>query len=226
MAGIPAPDNATVLRMIQACKAAGAAGRTGEADQLLARVAQLAPAHPAVLNELGLRMMQRGEAVKARELFQRATLADPNHPALWSNLASCLHALRLRREEMEAIERALALEPRHPAALLQKGTLIEDRGDARNAARIYRNVLAIVPPDLTPPPTLSASLEHAREAVRRDDAALADAIEKRLAAVREQRGRGPYRRIDKCIDLLTGKRSRYAPQPTFLYFPDLPTPEY
>ena len=48
---------------------------------LLARVAQLAPEHPAVLNELGLRMIQRGEAVKARELFQRATLADPNHPA-------------------------------------------------------------------------------------------------------------------------------------------------
>jgi len=58
-------------------------------------------------------------------------VADPNHPALWSNLASSLRALRLPREEMEAIERALALEPRHLTALLQKGNLIEDRGDAR-----------------------------------------------------------------------------------------------
>jgi len=212
--------------MIQASKAALAAGRSREADELLARVAQLAPTHPAVLNELGLRMMQRGEAVKARDLFQRATVADPNHPALWSNLASSLHALRLPQEEIEAIERALALEPRHLAALLQKGTLIEDRGHARNAARIYRNALAIVPPDVTPPPTLSAALEHAREVVRRDDAALADAIEERIAAIRERHGPGRYRRMDRCIDLLTGKRSRYAPQPTFMYFPELPALEF
>jgi aspartyl/asparaginyl beta-hydroxylase (cupin superfamily) len=221
-----APDHATILRTIQASKAALAAGRGREADELLARVAQLAPEHPAVLNELGLRMVQRGEAVKARELFQRATLADPNHPALWSNLASSLHTLRLPREEMEAIDRALALEPRHLTAILQKGTLIEDQGDARNAARIYRQALAIVPPDVTPPESVRAALERARDAVHRDDAALAGAIEERLAAIRTQRGRGPSRRIDKCIDLLTGKRNRYAPQPTFLYFPDLPTPEY
>jgi len=212
--------------MIQASKAALAAGRSSEGDELLARVAQLAPAHPAVLNELGLRMMQRGEAGKARDLFQRATLADANHPALWSNLASSLQALRLPQEEMEAIERALALEPRHLAALLQKGALIEDRGDARNAARIYRTALVIVPPDVTPPPTVSAALERAREAVRRDDAALADAISERLAAIRERDGPGRYRRMDRCIDLLTGKRSRYAPQPTFMYFPELPALEF
>ena len=102
-----APDNTTILGMIQASKAAGAAGRGSEADQLLARVAQLAPGHPAVLNELGLRMMQRGDAARARELFQRATAADPAHPSLWSNLAASLHALGRQQEEMEAIEREL-----------------------------------------------------------------------------------------------------------------------
>ncbi len=220
-----APDHATILGMIRASKAAATAGRSNEADELLARVAQLAPAHPAVLNELGLRMMQRGQAVKARDLFQRATSADPSHPALWSNLASSLHALRLPQEEMEAIERALALEPRHIAALLQKGTLIEERGDARSAARIYRSALAIVGPE-APPPTLSAALGHAREAVRRDDAALGRAIEERLAATRGRHGPGPYLRVDQCIELLTGKRSRYVAQPTFMYFPGLPALEF
>jgi len=212
--------------MIQAAKAAAAAGRASEADELLARAAQAAPAHPAVLNELGLRMMQRGEPGKARDLFQRATVADPAHPALWSNLASSLHALQLPQEEMEAIERALALEPRHIGAILQKGALLEERGDVRSAARIYRNALAIVPPDVTPPEMVRPALERARAAVRRDDAALAAAIEERLAAIAPQGGRGAYRRIDKCIDLLTGKRRRYTPQPTFLYFPDLPAPEF
>ena len=225
-ASTAAPDQAAILRMIQAAKAAAAAGRGSEADELLARAAQAVPGHPALLNEQGLRMMQRGEAAKARELFQRATAADPNHPALWTNLASSLHALRLPQEEMVAIERALALEPRHLTAILQKGALIEGRGDARGAARIYRNALAIVPPEVTPPESVRAALEHARAAVRRDDAALAGTIEERLAAIRAQRGGGPYRRVEKCIELLTGKRSRYMPQPTFLYFPDLPTPEY
>jgi aspartyl/asparaginyl beta-hydroxylase (cupin superfamily) len=221
-----APDNDTVLRMIQASKAAGAAGRGSEADQLLARVARLAPAHPAVLNELGLRMMQRGEAAKARELFQRATQADPGHPALWSNLAASLHELGLAREETDAIERALALEPRHLAALLQKGTLIEARGDPRNAARAYRNALATIPPGATPPVTVSEALAHAREAVRKDDAALAAAIEERLAAVRTRHGVAVYRRVDRCIELMTGKRSRYDPQPTFMYFPEIPAVEF
>jgi aspartate beta-hydroxylase len=211
--------------MIQAAKAAGAAGRSAEADELLVRAAQLAPGHPAVLNELGMRMMERGDALKARELFQRATSADPNHPALWSNLAWSLHALCLPQEEMQAIERALALEPRHPTALLQKAALIEERGDARSAARLFRQVLATVPADATPPAALAAALAHAREAVCRDEAALAGAIEERLAALREHSGERS-RRVDRCIDLLTGKRSRYAPQPTFMYVPELPALEF
>jgi aspartyl/asparaginyl beta-hydroxylase (cupin superfamily) len=227
MTGTPAPDNATVLRLIQASKAAGAAGRTGEADQLLARVAQLAPAHPAVLNELGLRMLQRGDAARARELFARATQADPGHPALWSNLASSLHALKLLTEEFDALERALALEPRHLPSLLQKGALLEANGDPRNAARTYRAALATLPPGNTQPPeTVVEMVEHARAAIAKDDAALASEIEVRLAAIRERHGGGRYRRVEHCIDLLTGRRSRHLPQPTFMYFPEIPAVEF
>jgi len=225
-AGIPAPDTATVLGMIQASKAAGAAGRSGESDQLLARVAQLAPAHPAVLNELGLRMMQRGDATRARELFQRATQADPGHPMLWSNLASSLHALNLPNEELDAIERALALEPRHLVSLLQKGTLQEQSGDPRNAARTYRNALATLPPGAALPEPVAAMLGHARQVIAKDDAALAGAIEERLLAIRERHGGGEYRRVDRCLDLLTGRRGRFNPQPTFMYFPEIPAVEF
>jgi aspartate beta-hydroxylase len=225
-AAAPAADNATVLRMIQASKAADAAGRGAEAEQLLARVAQLAPAHPAVLNELGMRMMQRGEAAKARELFQRATQADPNHPTLWSNLASSLHALNLLPEEHDAIERALALEPRHLAALLQQGTLLEQTGDPRNAARAFRNALATLPAGATPPDTVAALIEHARALIAADDAALATAIGERLAPLHERHGPGPYRRVERCVDLLTGRRTRFTPEPTFLYFPEIPAVEF
>ena len=222
----PGTDQATVLRLIQAAKSAGAAGRTAEAEQLLARVAQLAPTHPAVLNELGMRMLARGEAGKASELFRRATQADPKHPNLWSNLASSLHALNQLPEELVAIERALALEPRHLAALLQKGTLMEATGDARNAARVYRNALATLPRGATPPETVAAVIEHARAAVAQDEAALAAAIEERLAPIRANHRGAPHRRVERCVELLTGKRARFTPQPTFMYFPELPAVEF
>jgi len=226
MAGGTAEGNTAVLRMIQACKAAAAAGRAAEADQLLSRAAQLAPAHPAVLNELGLRMLQRGEAEKARELFQRAVRSDPGHPNLWSNLAASLRALNRPAEESDAIEHALALEPRHLAALLQKGTLFEQIGDARNAARAYRNALATLPAGQSPPETVAAALEHARTVVASDDAALATAIEERMAPIRERHGGGQFRRVERCIDLLTARRTRFTPQPTFMYFPEIPAVEF
>jgi aspartyl/asparaginyl beta-hydroxylase (cupin superfamily) len=171
-------------------------------------------------------MMQRGEHVKACELFQRATQVDPKHPNLWSNLASSLHALGRLPEELDAIERALALEPRHLAALLQKGTLLEQTGDPRNAARAYRNALATLPPGTTPPEMASAVIAHARQVIARDDSALAAAIEERLAPIRERHGGGHYRRVEHCVDLLTGQRTRFTPQPTFMYFPEIPAVEF
>src|SRR5438270_553876 len=94
----PAPlDDATIFRVLQASKAAADAGRAAESEQLLVRVAQQAPNHPAVLNELGVRMLARGAHEQAHALFVRATAADPRHPALWSNLASSLEALMGKR---------------------------------------------------------------------------------------------------------------------------------
>src|ERR1700679_746909 len=107
--------------MVQASKAAQSAGRARESDHPLAQISQLAPHHPAVLNELGVRMLLRGDMEKASELFQRAVAADPNSAALWSNLAGALHERGRYDEELEAIERALTLDPRHTSSLLQKG---------------------------------------------------------------------------------------------------------
>src|ERR1700686_1599424 len=95
-------DDAAIFRALQASKAEAAAGRMPESDQLLARVAQQAPNHPAVLNELGVRMLARGAPEQAQALFARATGAEPNRAALWANLASSLRALGRRTEELDA----------------------------------------------------------------------------------------------------------------------------
>ena len=223
----PVPmDDAAIIRVLQASKAEAAAGRMSESDQLLARLARQAPNHPAVLNELGVRMLNRGAAEQAHALFQRATAGDPRHPALWANLASSLNALGRRPEEMDAIEKALELEPRHLSALLQKGAYFEQSGDVRSAARTYQNALACIPPGAEAPPAIRDALTHAKAVVDADLAALTAALEQPLAAVRERHGGGQQRRVDLCLDTLMGKRQTYYSQPTWMYFPQLPAIEF
>jgi aspartate beta-hydroxylase len=220
------PDDAAVIRIVQASRAAAAAGRSSEAEQLLVRIAQRAPGHPVVLNELGVVMMARGVTEQALGLFTRATQADPKHASLWSNLASCLRALGRRQEEREALEKALALEPRHLASLLQKASLLEDLGDTRNAARIFQNALVTIPPGTEPPATVHEVIEHAKRVVATDQAALGAALEERLAKIRARRDEGAQRRVDRCLEILSGRRAAYFPRPTFMYFPEIPVVEF
>jgi aspartate beta-hydroxylase len=219
-------DDASIIRVLQASKAEEAAGRMPESDQLLARLAQQAPSHPAVLNELGVRMLARGAAEQAHALFVRATSADPNHPSLWANLASSLKALGRRSEEMDAIEKALELEPRHLSALLQKGAYLEQSGDPRNAARTYQNALACIAPGAEAPPAIREALARAKSLVDADLAALTAALEEPLAAIRARHGGERERRVDLCLDTLMSKRKTFHSQPTWMYFPQLPAIEF
>ena len=221
-----AANEATVLDLLQAAKSAAAAGRGAQAEQLLARAGQLAPNHPAVLNDLGVNMMQRGDAEKANALFQRATAIAPEHAALWSNLATSLHELQRLDDELIALERALALEPRHLPSLLQKGALLEIRGEERRASRTYRSALATIPRDAEPLPTVREALDRAREIVRKDEDALSSALQKSLASLRQRHATADFRRAQKCLDMLTGRRSRYFPNPHFMCFPEIPAVEF
>jgi aspartate beta-hydroxylase len=219
-------DEGTILGAVQASRAAMAAGRTTEAEQLLVRIAQQAPGRPAVLNELGVVMMGRGAASQAAALFTRATQVDSKTASLWSNLANSLRVLGRRQEEREAIEKALAVDPRHIASLLQKASLFEDLGDSRNAARIFQQALSNLPSGSPAPSAIRELVDHAKAAVAADQASLGAALEERLGEIRARHGGGSQRRIDRCLEMLTGQRSAYFPRPTFMYFPEIPAIEF
>jgi aspartate beta-hydroxylase len=223
----PAPlDEATIIRVLQASKAEEAAGRMPESDQLLANVAQRAPNHPAVLNELGVRTLARGNAEQAQLLFSRAAAANPGQPAIWANLASSLKALGRNLEEFDAIEKALALEPRHLSALLQKGDYFERAGDPRNAAQAYQAALHSLPPNAVIPLHLKSAFELARTKVDQDRAALSEVLERSLSEIRDRYGGERQHRVDACLDTLMGKRPVFHQQPTWMYFPELPAIDF
>jgi aspartyl/asparaginyl beta-hydroxylase (cupin superfamily) len=218
-------EEAAILGMLQASKREAAAGRARESDQLLARLAQQAPNHPAVLNELGVRMMSRGQSTEAQQLFSRATAAAPREPALWANLASSLKALGRRDEALEALDKALTLQPRHLSSLLQKASHYEDKGETRAAARMYRNALDCILPETPLPATMTQAVAHARAIVARDLEALTGEFEAPLRQVQQRHGESD-RRVRMCLDILLGKRTAYPSQPTWMYFPELPVIEF
>jgi aspartate beta-hydroxylase len=223
----PAPlDEAAITRAVQMSRAEAAAGRMPESDKLLASVAHYAPNHPAVLNELGVRMLDRGAPQQAVAMFERATKTDPKHPALWANLASGLRALGRQSEALDVLDKALELEPRHLSALLQKATIYEARGALRDAARVYQNMLACLPPDGEVPPSIKDAVAHARQVVDKDLEELTATLEVSLAELRERHGGRRQRRVDLCLDTLMGKRQSYYSQPTWMYMPELPAIEF
>jgi aspartate beta-hydroxylase len=219
-------DNQTVDRVLQTVKAEAGAGRMTESDQLLAQLARQAPHHPAVLNELGVRMLARGAAEQAHALFSRATTVDPKHPTLWANLASSLKALGRREEENDALEKALELEPRHLSALLQRGAFLETSGDTRNAARVYGQALQCIAPNLETPAAVREALDRAKSCVAADRAELLKALEEPLAAVRARHDVAQQPRVERCIDVLMNAQKIYHSQPTWMYFPGLPAIEF
>ncbi len=219
-------DEPTINRILLASKAEQAAGRLAESDRLLAGLGQRVPNHPAVLNELGVRMLTRGAAEQAQLLFSRAALANPEQPAIWANLASSFKALGRRAEEFDAIEKALALEPRFLSALLQKAAYLDEMNDSRNAARVYQNAIDSLPPGAAVPPHLEAAFATARAKTAADQTGLANALEKPLAEIRQRHGGAAERRVDLCLEHLMRGRRIYHSQPTWMYFPELPTVEF
>ncbi len=221
-----AQDETLLKGLIQQAERAQAAGQREEAQRLLARAESISSTHPLVLNARAIDLLHTGNAARARQLLEQATQAEPKNPSLWMNLATALRGLGLRDEEEQALARVLALEPRHLIALLKKGELLEQRGRLKAAAQVFHNALQTVTPNMRVPNVLHDMLTHALEVVRRNDAAVEQQIEARVAQVRAEFGGEALERVDHGIAALLGKRRIYHPQPTFLHIPKLPDYEF
>jgi len=168
--------------------------------------------NPAVLNELGVRMLSRGAAEQAHALCScAATAGGFRAPSTLGNLASSLKALGRRAEEMDAIEKALELEPRTPVVAAAGRVPTSRRsGDPRNArAAAYQNALACICTGLPRVPIGHSRRAQPREGGggRPDSAALSAALEEPLAAVpRNAMAASVSNRVDLCLATLMGKR--------------------
>jgi aspartate beta-hydroxylase len=180
----------------------------------------------AILNETALRELRNGNIAAAQQLLERAVALDDANTRLLINLAGALRQLGRAEEEMRTLERVLAVEPRHLFALLQKATLLESQGKQRAAARVYHNALQTISPGASIPAALHGLIDKAVAATKANDAALDAYLNERLQDLRGRHAGAEQDRFDHCIDAFLGKRRIFAPQPTFLNFPQLPAREF
>ena len=192
---------------------------TGRASGLSARTSD-----PPV--ELARRRLAEGDAAGARAILDAAVRHSPGDAALWTSLAAAHARLGRADAELEALERALAIAPHNLTALLRAAALRGRRGDLRIAAAAYRTALQGIPQGAMLTPEIRQAVQDARAVIDANNRALESFLTDRL---RPARTAGPARaasRFDKAVDTLLLKRPVYRPQPSFLYFPELPAIEF
>jgi len=87
------------------------AHRGQEARRALERGVELDPANHELHTNLGVLLLEEGNASKALEHFRRALQLDRQTPEAWNNIGAALYQLQDREEAIATFRRALALSP-------------------------------------------------------------------------------------------------------------------
>jgi aspartate beta-hydroxylase len=219
-------DEARMRGLIEAADRAGANGQAAEALRLLEDARRAAPQHPAVLNAIGMHAFKTGDFVSGRRYLEEAVTRDPRAPLTWFHLALVCRAQADSGAEMLALEKALALDAYFYLALLQKATLLERQSKPRDAAQIYTAFLKSVPQAVQQTPAVQKAMQHARDVIAANTAALESHLKARLTAAMDGHDHSSLERFEHCLGVLLGKQRIYTPEPTFMHFPHLPAIEF
>jgi tetratricopeptide (TPR) repeat protein len=217
-----ADQTSQLAEYVRGARAAMQAGRIKDAAPLWEEALALSPDHPQALLHLGQHRLFVGDAKGALSLLERAALVDAENPVVPLNLAAAYRALGDSQSELAALSRALVIDRHFFPALLAKAMFSERHGKVREAAKQYRDVLALAPPDSKREPWTVKPLEHAREVVERDLAEVNAFLGKRLAGTRAQLDESSAGRFDECKDIMIGAKKPFVQQPTLLNYPRLP----
>ncbi|HEY3777603.1 MAG TPA: aspartyl/asparaginyl beta-hydroxylase domain-containing protein [Rhizomicrobium sp.] len=201
-------------------------GRTEEAARLWEQVLFAAPEHPQALFHLGQYALMRKDFARARERLERAGRAAPEQPAIPLNLSFVFRATGDAAAEMAALIAALTIDPYFFPALLAKGLLLERMGRDRQAARVFKDVLTIAPPEEQISPELRAPLARAREAVEQNAAALEAYLRAPLEAAASRHIDVNLARFEECRGIALGRKKVFTQRPSMLHYPRLPAIQF
>ena len=211
------PGNPALQALIQSAREMATAGRHADAEALWRRVLEQAPGHPEAVLVLGMASITRGEPARAVEILQTSV---GRNPMLELYIALAQKQLGNNDAEVAAVTRALDLDPYFFPALLHKGMLLERLGKHRSAAKVFRDVLKIVPPRDRLNDAFKSAVQHAETSVATNRQSLEQHLEGVLGDLRQKHG-GRVDRFERSVDVLLGKKKMYHPEPIALHYADL-----
>ncbi len=138
------PDNVDAMRCLSQIYVQDKE-RLGDAEALLRRATELAPAYTAVWMLLGGLLHDAGRNREAVEVFQRATALEPKLTPAWTGLGNA-HAYAGEVEKArDAYQRAVELDPGAPGAQMGLGHVLKTLGDQSGSLVAYRAAIAAKP---------------------------------------------------------------------------------
>jgi aspartate beta-hydroxylase len=208
-------------------------GRVEEAEGAFRTILEHDPLNVEALNIVGLIALRNDDLPQALELLQRAAARDPVEPLTQHNLGLAREASGDLPGAIACHQRAVQLTPEFHVARLHLGRVLELAGRPAEAAVQYARALQDAQaqgrwlnPDTTPP-QLRGMVERAVLYVREQRR---DAFAGLFEPLRARFGADSMQRVEKALRIYFNEEPPvYADprqQPTFFYFPDLPTPAY
>jgi aspartate beta-hydroxylase len=213
-AGIPA--------MAQQARELNRAGRAADAAQLWQRILAATPDHSEALLGLAIQALARRDPDAALKMLEHAATAAPRDPMVQLYTAAALKDLGRPDAEMAAVTRALSIDPYFYPALLHKGMLLERLGKRRQAARVFKDVLKIMPPTEQAGPGFRLAADHVQAALQENTRALERHLDTVLADLRKRHAGARLDRFEETVHVMTGAKKRYSPDPVMLHFAQLP----
>ncbi len=116
-----------------------------EAEQLYARVLDIAPRHPDALHYTGLLAHQQGRADEAVTRIEESLELAPNQADWHSNYAIVLQSHGRFDDAIAEYQRAISIEPRHANAHSNLGVLLRVTGKPVEAEAAYRTAIELAP---------------------------------------------------------------------------------
>jgi tetratricopeptide (TPR) repeat protein len=135
-------------------------GRYEEAIQCYDKAIELDPQLAMAWNNKGSSLDSLGRHGEAIRCYEKALEFDPRNAAAWTNKGDSLQSLGRYEEAILCCDKALEYDPRLAAAWFNKAFSEDKLGRGQDAARSYRQFLALVPPKY------AKEIEHARQRLR------------------------------------------------------------
>ena len=198
------------------------AGRGADAARLWQRVLELQPDHAEALLALGQMALAQRNPQAALPLLQRAAAVPPPNPMAQLCVALAQRELGNEAAEADAVTRALAIDPYFYPALMHQARMLERGGKPRQAARVFRDVLKVMPARDLVDPGLQRAVQHAQSAIEENTAGLERHLEAALAELRRRHAGERLERFQRSLEVMIGRRKMYQPQPVMLHYADLP----